>query len=209
MIVKTIPVGLTQANCYIVGCENTGLGTVIDPGDEEQRILEVIQNSGLKVTYVLLTHAHFDHIGAAHAVIKATAAPLALHPKDLPLMKAGGGSILFGVQPPPIPDTTIRLKAGQQIDVGELTLHVLHTPGHTPGHVTFHEPSEGVVFDGDVLFAQGIGRTDLPGGSYELLMRSINKQLMALPDETIVYSGHGPATTIGCERDSNPWLINV
>jgi len=206
VIVKTLPVGLTQANCYIVGCEKTQQGAIIDPGDEGERILEAVQDSGLTVTHVFVTHAHFDHIGAADEVMKATGAPLALHPDDLPLLNAGGGSIFFGIQSPPIPDPSIRLADGQEITVGELTLRVLHTPGHTPGHVTLYEPNEGAIFDGDVLFAQGVGRTDLPGGSYETLMRSINEQLMTLPDETLVYSGHGPATTIGRERVSNPWL---
>ena len=136
----------------------------------------------------------------------SSGAALALHPDDLPLLNAGGGAIFFGIQAPPIPDPAIRLETGQEIAVGELTLRVLHTPGHTPGHVTFYEPKEGAIFDGDVLFAQGIGRTDLPGGSYETLMRSIDEQLMTLPDDTIVYPGHGPATTIGRERASNPWL---
>jgi hydroxyacylglutathione hydrolase len=206
VIVRTLPVGFTQANCYIVGCEKTKLGAIIDPGDEENRILELVQDLGLRVTHVLLTHAHFDHIGATDAVMKATGAPLGLHPEDLTLLNMGGGSIFFGVQPPPIPDPTIQLEAGQEIIVGELTLRVLHTPGHTPGHVTFYEPEQGAIFDGDVLFAQGIGRTDLPGGSYQTLMRSISEQLMTLPDDTLVYSGHGPATTIGRERVSNPWL---
>jgi hydroxyacylglutathione hydrolase len=206
VIVKVLPVGPIQTNCYVVGCEKTRLAAVIDPGDEAERILEVIQGSGLTVTHVLLTHAHFDHIAAVDEVMQATGAPLALHPDDLSLLNAGGGSIFFGIKPPPIPDPTIRLAAGQEIPIGELTLHVLHTPGHTPGHVTFHEPNERVVFDGDVLFAQGIGRTDLPGGSYETLMRSITQQLMTLPDDTVVYSGHGPATTIGRERAWNPWL---
>lgn len=206
VIVRTLPVGFTQANCYIVGCEKTKLAAIIDPGDEEDRILELVHDSGLRVTHVLLTHAHFDHIGATDAVMKATGAPLGLHPEDLTLLNMGGGSIFFGVQPPPIPDPTIRLEAGQEIVVGELTLRVLHTPGHTPGHVTFYEPNQGAIFDGDVLFAQGIGRADLPGGSYPTLMRSISEQLMTLPDDTLVYSGHGPVTTIGRERVSNPWL---
>lgn len=206
MIVKTLPVGMTQANCYIVGCDKTKLGAVIDPGDEGERILEAVEDSGLKITHVLLTHAHFDHMGAADEVIKATGAPLALHPDDLPLLNAGGGAIFFGLPSAPIPDASIRLAADQEIAVGELILRVLHTPGHTPGHVTFYEPNQGAVFDGDVLFAQGIGRTDLPGGSYEELMRSIQEGLMTLPDETVVYSGHGPETTIGRERVMNPWL---
>ena len=206
MIVNTLPVGPIQANCYIVGCEKTKLGVVIDPGDEAERILQAIEDSGLRITHVLLTHAHFDHIAAADEVVKATGAPLALHPDDLPLLNAGGGAVFFGIQPPPIPDPITRLTAGQEIAVGELILRVLHTPGHTPGHVTFHEPNERAIFDGDVLFAQGIGRTDLPGGSYETLMRSIRQELLTLPDDTVVYSGHGPATTIGRERVSNPWL---
>lgn len=205
MIVKTLPVGMTQANCYIVGCEQTKLGAIIDPGDEGKRILEAVDDSGLEITHVLLTHAHFDHIGAADEVVKATGAQLALHPQDLPLLNAGGGATFFGLPSPPIPDASLQLEADQEIAVGELTLRVLHTPGHSPGHVTFYEPNQGVIFDGDVLFAQGIGRADLPGGSYETLMRSI-QALLTLPDETAVYSGHGPATTIGRERVMNPWL---
>jgi hydroxyacylglutathione hydrolase len=206
VIVKILPVGMTQANCFILGCENTGLGVVIDPGDEADRILEAIEDSGLKITHVLLTHAHFDHMGAADDVIKATGAPLALHPDDLPLLNMGGGAMVFGLPSPPVPDAGVRLAAGQEIAVGELTLRVLHTPGHTPGHVTFYELNQGAVFDGDVLFAQGIGRADLPGGDHGTLMRSIKDELMTLPDDTLVYSGHGPATTIGRERISNPWL---
>jgi len=206
MIVKTLPVGPLATNCYIVGCEKTKQAAVIDPGDEADRIMAAVREAGLKVTHVLLTHAHFDHIGAVDEVVKASGAPLALHPDDLPLLQAGGGALLFDFQPPPIPAEVASLAAGQEIGVGELTLRVLHTPGHTPGHVTFYAPAEGALFDGDVLFADGIGRTDLPGGSFEVLMRSIGEQLMTLPDDTIVYPGHGPATTIGRERRSNPWL---
>jgi glyoxylase-like metal-dependent hydrolase (beta-lactamase superfamily II) len=206
VIVKTLPVGMTQANCYIVGCEETKLGAVIDPGDEAERIMEAIQDSDLKITHVLLTHAHFDHMGAADAMIKATGAPLALHPEDLPLLNAGGGALFFGLPSPPIPDATIHLAADQEIAVGELTLRVLHTPGHSPGHVTFYEPDQAAIFDGDVLFAQGIGRTDLPGGDYQTLMRSIKEGLLTLPDDIVVYSGHGPETSIGRERTMNPWL---
>ena len=206
MIVKTLAVGALETNCYIVGCEKTKQAAVIDPGDEADRILAAVREAGLKVTHVLLTHAHFDHIGAVDEVVKASGAPLALHPDDLPLLQAGGGALLFDFQPPPIPAAVNSLTAGQEIGVGELTLRVLHTPGHSRGHVTFYVPAEGALFDGDVLFAGGIGRTDLPGGSFEVLMRSISEQLMTLPDDTAVYPGHGPATTIGRERRSNPWL---
>ena len=206
MIVKTLAVGLLQTNCYVVGCEKTKQAAVIDPGDEAGRILAAVREAGLKVTHVLLTHAHFDHIGAADEVVRASGAPLALHPGDLPLLKAGGGAIFFDLEPPAIPAAPDTLAAGQAIAVGELTLRVLHTPGHTPGHVTFYAPDERAVFDGDVLFAGGIGRADLPGSDFETLMRSIGEQLMTLPDDTAVYPGHGPATTIGRERRSNPWL---
>jgi hydroxyacylglutathione hydrolase len=206
MLVKTLAVGPLETNCYIVGCEKTKQAAVIDPGDEAGRILAAVREAGLKVTHVLLTHAHFDHIGAADEVVKASGAPLALHPDDLPLLQAGGGALLFDFQPPPIPAAVASLAAGQEIGIGELTLRVLHTPGHTPGHVTFYAPAEGALFDGDVLFAEGIGRADLPGSSFEVLMRSISEQLMTLPDDTVVYPGHGPATTIGHERRSNPWL---
>ena len=206
MIVKTLVVGALATNCYIVGCEKTKQAAVIDPGDEADRILAAVREAGLTVTHVLLTHAHFDHIGAADEVVKASGAPLALHPDDLPLLQAGGGALFFDFQPPPVPAAVTSLAAGQEIGVGELTLRVLHTPGHSPGHVTFYAPAEGALFDGDVLFAEGIGRTDLPGGSFAVLMRSIGEQLMTLPDDTVVYPGHGPATTIGHERRSNPWL---
>ncbi len=206
MIVKTLEVGALATNCYIVGCEKTKEAAIIDPGDEAGRILDAVREAGLKVTHVLLTHAHFDHIGAADEVVKASGAPLALHHGDLPVLRAGGGALLFDFQPPPIPARVTSLAAGQEIAVGELTLRVLHTPGHSPGHVTFYVPAENALFDGDVLFAGGIGRTDMPGGSFEELIHSISEQLMTLPDETVVHPGHGPATTIGRERRSNPWL---
>jgi hydroxyacylglutathione hydrolase len=206
VIVKTLPVGALQANCHIVGCEKTKQAAIIDPGDEAQRILRAVETLGLTVGYVLLTHAHFDHIAAAREVVEATGASLGLHPDDLPLLNAGGGAPFFGLAAPPLAKPDMRLEADQEIAVGELRLRVLYTPGHTPGHVTFYEAREGAIFDGDVLFAEGIGRSDLPGGSYEALMRSINQILMSLPDETLVYSGHGPVTSIGHERQHNPWL---
>jgi hydroxyacylglutathione hydrolase len=206
VIVKTLSVGPIQANCYIVGCKKTNRAAIIDPGDEAKRILKTVEDLGLVVTHVLLTHGHFDHIGAADEVTRVSGASLGIHPDDLPLLNIGGGAFLFGVYPPPIPEPTIHLAADQEIPIGELTLRVLHTPGHTPGHVTFYEANQGAIFDGDVLFAMGIGRADLPGGSYQTLIHSITQQLMTLPDDTTIYSGHGPPTTIGQERLSNPWL---
>ena len=206
MIVKMLPVGPLQANCYIAGCEKTRQAVVIDPGDEAQRILRAIQDLGLTATGILLTHAHFDHMAAADDLAQATGLPVAVHPDDLPLLKAGGGAALFGLPPVPTPFQVTSLATDQEIAIGEITLRVLHTPGHSPGHVCFHQPAKRIVFDGDVLFASGIGRTDLPGCSHEALMHSINEQLMTLPDDTTVYPGHGPATTIGHERATNPWL---
>ena len=206
MLVKQLTVGVVQSNCYIAGCEKTGQGVVIDPGDEGERILVAVQEMALDIKYILNTHAHFDHIMANEPLLKATGAPLALHPLDLPLLQARGGAALFGLEAPLSPEPTISLAEGDRISFGQYTLQVLFTPGHSSGHVSFYEPEAGIIFDGDVLFAGGIGRTDLPGGSYETLMNSINEKLMVLPDETVVYSGHGPMTTIGRERAGNPWL---
>jgi hydroxyacylglutathione hydrolase len=205
MIYRQLPVGMIEANCYIAGCEETGEGVVIDPGDEAERILAEVKALGLKIKYILNTHAHFDHIMANGALVKATGAPLALHPRDLPLLRHNGGASLFGLEAPPSPEPDLELAEGDTISFGAYTLQVLCTPGHTPGHVSFYEARAGVIFDGDVLFAGGIGRTDLPGGDYETLLNSINEKLMVLPDETVVCSGHGPLTTIGQERASNPW----
>lgn len=206
MIVAALPVGLIQTNCYVVGCEETKEGVVIDPGGHPERILAEVERLGLTLKYVLNTHAHFDHTEANRAIVAATGAPLALHPDDRRLLQSSGGAALFGMRADPSPPPDLELHDGDELEVGTLRFQVLHTPGHTPGHVCFYEPTEGVLFDGDVLFYRGVGRTDLPGGSWQQLMSSIQRVLFALPDETVVYSGHGPATTIGEEKRLNPWL---
>ncbi len=206
MIVKQLPVGIIQANCYLAGCEETGAGVIIDPGDEADRILAEVEAAGLTIKYILNTHAHFDHIMANGPLVEALGSPLALHPLDLPLLRQNGGAALFGLDAPPSPEPDLLLAEGDTISFGNYTLQVLYTPGHTPGHVSFYEATAKIVFDGDVLFADGIGRTDLPGGSFETLLHSINEKLMVLPDDTTVCSGHGPITTIGRERAGNPWL---
>jgi len=205
VILHTIHVGITQTNCYIVGCEDTGEGVVIDPGGNPKRILKAIEDAGLTIRYVLNTHCHFDHMGANADVVAATGAPLALHPAELPILQARGGASWFGVPVKESPAPDIELDDGQVIEVGTLRFQVLHTPGHSPGGVTFYLEEQGVAFDGDVLFQMGVGRTDLPGGEWDTLMRSIQEVLFALPDETILYSGHGPKTTVGQEKRSNPW----
>ena len=206
MIVVTLPVGIIQTNCYIVGCEETHEGAIIDPGGHANRILAEVERLGLTIRFVLNTHAHFDHTDGNKGVVEATGAALALHPLDRPILEAGGGGAWFGMKTAAGPAPTLDLHDGDQLQVGKLSLQVLHTPGHSPGHVCFYEPKAGVLFDGDLLFYQGVGRTDLPGGNPRQLMDSIQRVLLALPDETVVYPGHGPATTIGDEKRYNPWL---
>jgi hydroxyacylglutathione hydrolase len=206
VILYSIPVGITQTNCYVVGCEETHEGAVIDPGGNPKRILKTIEESGLAIRYVLNTHCHFDHMGANAAVVAATGAQLALHPAELPILQARGGAAWFGVPVKESPMPDVELEDGQVLEVGTLRFQVLHTPGHSPGGVTFYLEEEGVAFDGDVLFQMGVGRTDLPGGDWDTLVRSIREVLFTLPDDTILYSGHGPKTTVGREKRSNPWV---
>ncbi|HUV88522.1 MAG TPA: MBL fold metallo-hydrolase, partial [Anaerolineae bacterium] len=199
-------VGITQTNCYVVGCDQTHEGVVIDPGGHPQRILKAIEQSGLTIRYVLNTHCHFDHMGANAEIIAATKAPLALHPAELPILQAKGGAAWFGVlvKESPLPD--LELDGGQVLEVGTLRFQVLHTPGHSPGGLTFYLKEESAAFDGDVLFEMGIGRTDVPGGDWDTLERSIREVLYALPDDTTLYPGHGPKTTVGREKRANPWV---
>jgi len=205
LIVVTLPVGLIQTNCYVVGCEETKDAAIIDPGGNPERILAEVKRQGLTVKYVLNTHAHFDHTDANGAIVKATGAPLAVHPLDWPLLEFSGGAAWFGMHAQASPTPDVELRDGDNLQVGTLSFQVLHTPGHTPGHICFYEAQEGALFDGDVLFYRGVGRADLPGGDWEQLLDSIQRVLFALPDATVVYSGHGPATTIGEEKRLNPW----
>ena len=206
MIIATLPVGLIQTNCYVAGCPETKECAVIDPGGHPERILAEVERQGLSIKYVLNTHAHFDHTDGNGGIVGASGALLALHPLDLPLLRASGGAALFGLQADPSPLPDLELQDGDELEVGTLRFKVLHTPGHTPGHVCFYEQVEGVLFDGDVVFYRSIGRTDLPGGDHQQMMDSIRNVLLALPEDTVVYSGHGPATTIGDEKRLNPWL---
>lgn len=205
-LILTLPLGMTATNCYLVADEASKDAVVIDPGDEAGKILSAIQKNALNVKAVLLTHTHFDHIGAVGEVVAATRAPLAVHPQELPLYRAGGGAALFGLPMRRYPEPDVLIEPGQPLSYGALTFDVLFVPGHTPGHVAFYNAPSRAVFSGDVLFQDGIGRTDFPGSSYDVLMHSIKRVLFALPDETTVYSGHGPATTIGAEKRNNPFL---
>jgi glyoxylase-like metal-dependent hydrolase (beta-lactamase superfamily II) len=198
-----------MTNCWIVGCEESREGVVIDPGGDSDRILREIDHSGLAIRYVLNTHCHFDHIGANADVVSATGAQLCVHPAELPTLQAQGGAAWFGVRIADSPPPDVELAPGQDLTVGTLSLQVLHTPGHSPGSVTFYVPAEGVAFDGDTLFAGGVGRADLPGGDWDTLMSSIRDVLFALPDETALCPGHGAKTTVGRERRTNPWVRGV
>ncbi len=208
LAVLQVPVGPIQTNCYLVADPTTQDAVVIDPGGEAPRLLAALAERGWNTRAVLLTHAHFDHLGAVAEVAAATKAPFGIHPLELPLMRQRGGAALFGLDIPPCPEPDWLLTPGQPVSAGSLTLDVLFVPGHTIGHVAFYHPAGGVVFSGDVLFEQGIGRTDLPGGHYATLMHSIRTVLLALPDETTVCSGHGALTTIGAERRENPFLAD-
>jgi glyoxylase-like metal-dependent hydrolase (beta-lactamase superfamily II) len=205
MIIEKLEVAPFASNCYIVGAETSHEAIIIDPGAEADRILKRVKDLGLTVKLIVLTHSHFDHTGAAKEVKEATKAELAVHSADarglqsMPLM---GMLSRLSLQAAPPPDRL--LKGGDSLEIAGLRLLVLHTPGHSPGGICLL--GEGVVFTGDTLFNFGIGRSDTPGGSERQLLDSIHTKLMVLPDNTRVYPGHGPETTIGIERKWNPFL---
>jgi hydroxyacylglutathione hydrolase len=207
MIIKMLAVGPFAANCYIVGSTSTKQGMIIDPGADADTIMKTIQQAGLSISIIVITHAHMDHVGALREVQQKTNARFAIHEAEKGFVFSTPMRMLtsLGVSPvksPPKPDRLLR--DGDLIDLGDLHFEVLYTPGHSSGGICLL--GHGVVFSGDTLFKFGIGRTDFPGMSHERLIKSIGEKLMVLPDETIVYPGHGPPTTIGDERRVNPFL---
>jgi hydroxyacylglutathione hydrolase len=204
--IRTLPLGDLQANGYIIADDEAPDALAIDPGGEAQRMAAVMAQLKKHLTHILLTHAHFDHVGGVADLAEATGAIVALHSGDLPLLRRRGDAREFGYNIRPCPEPGLLIQGGQILELGSMRLEALFVPGHTPGHLAFYLPQAEAVFTGDVLFKEGIGRTDLPGGDYDMLMRSIREVLFRLPDNTVVYPGHGPSTTIGDEKQFNPFL---
>jgi glyoxylase-like metal-dependent hydrolase (beta-lactamase superfamily II) len=207
MIHEILPVGILQCNCSILGDETSREAIVVDPGDDIPKIMAILNRHHLTVKQILITHAHIDHIAGAARLKQLTGAPILYNPRDLPLVKMMDAQAGWLDMPTPevhSPDDT--LEDGRLITITGLTGNILHTPGHTQGSVCLHLPDQNLLLAGDTLFAGSVGRTDLPGGDGPTLIRSIHEKLLPLPDATIVISGHGPKTTIGEERETNPFL---
>jgi len=210
MIHETLPVGMLHCNCSIFGDETTRQAMVVDPGDEIESILRVLAKHGLTVTSIVITHAHIDHIGGAQKLKLATGAPVYMNLEDRELqemMDVQAGWL--GVRTPEAVEIDVAARDGDKLLVGATEVHVLHTPGHTKGSICLWTPSENTLVAGDTLFRDSIGRTDLPGGDSRQILQSIHRQLMPLPGETVVFPGHGEATTIARERESNYFLRDV
>ena len=207
MILEMLTVGPFQENCYIIGDEQTGIGALVDPGDEAARIALAVEQTGLDIGQIIITHAHIDHVGAVAALADEYACPVLMHAEAEPMLQQlPTQAMMMGLRFGKVPSVDRHLEDEEVLEVGGLRLRSLYTPGHAPGHLAFYLEDEGLVLSGDALFAGSVGRTDLFGGDMDLLMRSINERLLTLPDETRVLSGHGPETTIGEERARNPFL---
>jgi hydroxyacylglutathione hydrolase len=203
--IVTIPVGMLATNCYLVVDQTAGKAALIDPAADPAKLLDALAKENADLATILLTHGHADHVGALTAVAHATGAPVRLHSADVDTLHDAGASTGFMLpadwEPPELVET---LEDGDQIEVGGITVSVLHTPGHTPGSCSFL--AEGHLFSGDLLFAGSVGRTDMPGGDTRRMIRTLIEKIMPLPAATKVHPGHGPSTTIGAEKASNPFL---
>ena len=207
MILETLTVGPFQENCYVIGDEATGEGALIDPGDEAARIALAVERTNLEIGWIIITHAHIDHVGAVAALVDEYACPVLMHAEAEPMLgQLPTQAMMMGHRFGKVPAVDRHNEDDEVLEVGGLELKALNTPGHAPGHLAFYLESEGLVLSGDALFAGGVGRTDLFGGDMKLLLRSIDERLMTLPDGTRVLPGLGPETTIGEEQAHNPFL---
>jgi len=208
MFLKKLTLGAFESNCYVLADRESSAAVIIDPGFQAEEILDLVKKHDLAVKWILSTHGHLDHAGAAQSLRLSLGAPYALHSDDLYLVKAlGEQALMFGLAAGEEPEVDHQLSHGEVIRAGKIGLKVLHTPGHTPGSICFSIP--GMVFSGDLLFAGSVGRTDFPRGSHQVLLRSITEQVFPLGKETMIYPGHGPETRVGDELNSNPFLLDL
>jgi glyoxylase-like metal-dependent hydrolase (beta-lactamase superfamily II) len=212
MLIVRIPAWLAETNAYLVARERSGVALVVDAPPDPELVGEALAAENLSLSAILLTHGHVDHTGGSGRLVKDTAASVYVHPDDdfLTLHPVEQVRAMFGMLPPgsyDVPENLLALRDGQALQLAGLELEVRHTPGHTPGHCCFYLEDQETLFSGDQLFAGSIGRTDLPRGSFPALMRSMTEKVLTLPDETRVLPGHGPETTIGRERRTNPFLV--
>jgi hydroxyacylglutathione hydrolase len=206
LILRMLVVGPIQANCFILGCERTGAAAVIDPGGDADKILVALAGDKLRCVSIINTHGHFDHCGENKRVKDVTGAELMIHRADAPMiLKQGASGKMWGMTVENSPPPDRYLEDGETISIGDISLRVLHTPGHSPGGISL--VTDNVVFVGDTLFAGSIGRTDFPGGDYDGLIRNVREKIFTLGDPVIVYPGHGPKTTVGRERKTNPFFV--
>lgn len=204
MIFEKLEVGAFASNCYIVGCPQIKEGVLIDPGAEGKIIIRRINDLGLDIKYIINTHAHIDHIGANEEIKEAFNAPILVHEAEVPMYRSPQASLALFSNKSKIGLPDRSLTEGDILEIGTLKIKVIETPGHTAGSITLD--INGALFTGDTLFNTSIGRTDLPGGSYRQIIRSIKEKILTYPDETKVFPGHGPVTTVGEERRFNPFL---
>jgi len=208
MIHEILRVGPLQCNCSVIGDETSHEAMVIDPGDDVHEVLDLIRKHNLQVKQIVITHAHIDHVGGAMKLRTATGAPILLNQNDYALLKMlDAQAAWIGMPSPGKVDIDRSVTTGESVSAGSLTADILHTPGHTEGSICLYFAADKKLIAGDTLFAGSIGRTDLPGGSMQKILHSLHDTVLALPDETLVVPGHGPLTTIGEERETNPFLI--
>jgi len=205
MIFKRFVVGPLEVNCYVIADEETKEGVVVDPGDNVDEIFSFVEKNGIKIKYIINTHCHFDHCGGNKKMKNLTNAELLIHEKEKPVLdRMDTSAQIWGFYVDRSPEPDRYLKDGEILKLGNLTIEVIHTPGHSPGGICLKIDSK--VITGDTLFAGGIGRTDFPGGDYDTLMKSIKEKLFVLPEETEIYPGHGPSSTIRNEKYFNPFF---